>query len=94
MWAGVAPKEPVVALAAKVERALQQVGLEPEKRAFMPHVTLARWNRRNAEAVKAFLRRNSDLHSEPFAVDRFILFESKLSRHGAHYEEVANFDLT
>ena len=41
----------------------------------------------------AFLRRNSDLHSDPFGVDRFILFESKLSRHGPHYEEVADFPL-
>lgn len=93
LWAAVEPKDPVIALAAKVERAVQLVGLEPERRAFTPHITLARWNRRNAEAVDAFLRRNSDLHSEPFAVDRLILFESKLSRHGPHYEEVAAFDL-
>ena len=93
LWAAVEPKSPVTALAAKVERALQQTGIEPERRAFTPHITLARWNRRNAEAVDAFLRRNSDLHSEPFAVDRFILFESKLSRHGPHYEEVASFEL-
>ena len=94
LWAAIEPKQPVTALAAKVERAVQLAGLEPERRAFTPHVTLARWNRRNAEAVDAFLRRNSDLQSKPFAVDRFILFESKLSRHGPHYEEVAAFDLS
>jgi 2'-5' RNA ligase len=93
LWAGIEPKTPVVGLAAKVERALQQVGLEPEHRAFSPHITLARWNRRNSEAVEAFLRRNSDLHSDPFDVDRFVLFESKLSRHGPHYEEIAAFAL-
>jgi len=93
LWAGVSPKQPVVALAAKVERAIQQAGLEEEHRGFMPHITLARWNRRNAEAVDAFLRRNSDLRSEPFGVDRFILFESRLSRHGAHYEEKAVYAL-
>ena len=79
LWAGVEPKEPVAALAAKVERALQQVGLEPEHRAFSPHITLARWNRGNAEAVDGFLRQNSNLRSEPFPVDRFILFESHLA---------------
>ena len=94
LWAGVQPRESVAGLAAKIERAIQQVGLEPERRAFSPHITLARWNRRNAEAVDAFLQRNSDLRSEAFVVDRFILFESKLSRHGAHYEEVATFPLT
>ncbi|NUT00998.1 MAG: RNA 2',3'-cyclic phosphodiesterase [Sphingomonas sp.] len=94
LWAGIAPKEPAAALAAKVERAVQQAGIEPEHRVFAPHVTLARWNRRNSEAVDAFLRRHSDLRSDPFAVDRFILFESRLSRHGPHYEEVAGFPLS
>ena len=94
LWAGVEPRELLAALAAKVERAVQQAGLEPEHRAYHPHITLARWNRRNAEAVEAFLRRNSDLRSDPFEVDRFILYESKLSRHGPHYEEVAGYALT
>ena len=93
LWAGIDPKEPVAALAAKVERAVQQAGLEPERRAFSPHITLARWNRRNAEAVETFLRRHADLRSDPFEVDRFILFESRLSRHGPHYEEIAAFRL-
>lgn len=93
LWAGVSPKEPVVMLAAKIERAIQQVGLEPEHRTFTPHITLARWNRRNSEAVDAFLRRNANLRSDPFPVRSFILFESRLSRHGPHYEEVAEFVL-
>jgi 2'-5' RNA ligase len=94
LWAGVEPKEPVAALAAKVERAVQDAGLEPEKRAFHPHITLARWNRRNADAIDAFLQRTAGLRSEPFAVGRFILFESKLSRHGPHYEEVSDIPLS
>lgn len=94
LWAGVEPRASVAELAAKVERACVAAGLEPERRAFHPHITLARWNRRNAEAVAAFERRHADLASEPFPVDRFILFESHLSRHGPHYEEVANFPLT
>jgi len=93
VWAGIRPKVPVTALAAKIERSIQGVGLEPEHRVFMPHITLARWNRRNTEAVYAFLGRNANLRSEPFPVDRFILFESRLSRHGAHYEDIAEFPL-
>ena len=91
LWAGVQPKEPVAALAAKVERACVAAGLEPERRAFHPHVTLARWNRREAKAAQLFLERNRALASGAFAVDRFILYESRLSRHGAHYEEVAGY---
>jgi 2'-5' RNA ligase len=93
LWAAVSPTAPVAALAAKVERACIGAGLEPERRAFHPHVTLARWNRRNAPAAQAFLERNRALAAPAFAVDRFILYESRLSRHGAHYEEVAEYPL-
>jgi 2'-5' RNA ligase len=93
LWAGVEPRAPVAELAAKVERACVQAGLEPERRSFHPHITLARWNRRNAEAVIAFERRQADLASAPFAVSEFILLESRLSRHGPHYEEVATYPL-
>ena len=93
LWAGVQPKAPVAALAAKVERACVAVGLEPERRAFHPHITLARFNRSSAAAAPAFLERNRALASPPFAVDRFILYQSHLSRHGPHYEEVAAYPL-
>jgi 2'-5' RNA ligase len=94
LWAGVEPKESVAALAAKVERLCQSVGLEPERRAFHPHITLARWKGRRSREVATFLDRTRGLTSDPFSVDRFILFESRLSRHGAHYEEVATYALT
>jgi 2'-5' RNA ligase len=88
LWAGVEPKPPLAALGAKIERVCQSVGLEPERRAFHPHITLARWKGRRTREVQDFLERKRSLASESFAVDRFILFESRLSRHGAHYEEV------
>jgi 2'-5' RNA ligase len=94
LWAGVEPKSAVSALASKVERACQSVGLEPERRAFHPHITLARWKGRRSREVHAFLERARGLSSEPFEVDRFNLFESRLSRHGAHYEEVAAYPLS
>ncbi len=93
LWAGVQPRDPVAALAAKIERACVAAGLEPERRAFHPHVTLARWKRRSAAAAHAFLERNRALASPAFAVAGFILYESRLSRHGAHYEEVAEYEL-
>jgi RNA 2',3'-cyclic 3'-phosphodiesterase len=94
LWAGVEPKGSVAALAAKVERACIAVGLEPERRAFHPHITLARWKGRRGHEIVRFLDRTRGLASEPFEVTQFILFESRLSRHGAHYEEVAVYALT
>ena len=93
LWVGVQPKLPVAALAAKVDRACVAAGLEPEHRAFHPHITLARGNRHSAAAAQAFLNRNRTLATPPFAVTSFILYESHLSRHGPHYEEVASFPL-
>ena len=93
LWAAVEPREPLAALAAKVERLCQRIGLEPERRAYHPHVTLARWKGRRTREVASFLERKRGLVSEPFEVDGFILFESRLSRHGAHYEAVAEYRL-
>jgi 2'-5' RNA ligase len=93
LWAGVEPKEPLAALAAKVERACLAIGLEPERRAYHPHITLARWKGRRSREVADFLERRRGIVSDTFEVDSFILFESRLSRHGAHYEEVASYAL-
>jgi len=93
LWAGVEPRKPVAELAAKVDRACVRAGLEPERRAFHPHVTLARYKRGGGAIAAAFERRHADLASDPFPVDRFVLFESRLFRHGAHYEEVGTFIL-
>ena len=93
LWAGVEPKAPVAALAAKVERACVTVGLEPERRTFHPHITLARWKGRRRHEVARFLDHTRGLTSAPFPVRDFVLFESRLSRHGAHYEEVARYEL-
>jgi 2'-5' RNA ligase len=93
LWAGVEPKGPLAALAAKVERVAQSVGLEPERRAFHPHITLARWKGRRTRDVASFLERKGGLSSEPFGVTEFTLFESHLSRHGAHYAPVARYGL-
>jgi 2'-5' RNA ligase len=93
VWAAVEPKAPLAVLAAKIERVCQSVGLEAERRAFHPHITLARWKGRRTREVSDFLERTRGLRSDVFEVDLFILFESRLSRHGAHYEDVASYAL-
>jgi RNA 2',3'-cyclic 3'-phosphodiesterase len=93
LWAGVEPREPLAALAARIERICLAVGIEPERRAYHPHITLARWKGRRTRELASFLERKRGFASEPFEVDAFTLFESRLSRHGAHYEEVATYPL-
>ena len=92
LWAGIQPKEQLKALAAKVERACQSAGVEPEQRAYRPHITLARWNGRAPDLAR-FMERHGGLCSEPWEVREFILFESRLGQSGAHYEPVAEYQL-
>ena len=92
LWAGVAPKEPLAALAAKVDRAVQSAGLAAETRAYHPHITLARWSGPQPE-VKPWLERHGGLRSEPWRVDRVVLFESRLGKAGPTYREVMGVEL-
>lgn len=92
LWAGVAPKEPVLQLAAKVERLCQSVGLAPERRAFHPHITLARWSG-GKPRLDTWLERHAGLRSEPWLAREVILFESRLGQSGAHYEPVLTVPL-
>jgi 2'-5' RNA ligase len=93
LWAGVEPRAPVAALAAKVERACIAVGLAAEQRAYHPHVTLARWGAGAGSAPGLFVERHAALHSPAFEVAAFTLFESHLGRDGAHHEAIADYPL-
>jgi len=93
LWAGVTPKDQLKALNAKIERACQSAGLEPERRAFHPHITLARWKGRGPR-LDAYIQRHGGLTSEPWEAREFILYESHLAREGAHYEAIERFPLS
>lgn len=93
LWAGLEPRTPLASLAAKIERVCVGVGLPPERRAFHPHITLARWGRGGAVSLDPFLARHAALVSEPFEVDAFHLYQCHLGRDGAHYETVAEYPL-
>ena len=54
LWAGVQAGEPLDALYRANDRAARAAGLEPEGRAFKPHVTLARMRGGRQQAVARF----------------------------------------
>lgn len=92
LWAGVQPKDQLKVLATKMERACQSAGLPAEQRAFHPHITLARWKGK-APRLDRFLDAHGGLSSQPWQVDEFILYKSRLGHEGAHYEPVATYPL-
>jgi RNA 2',3'-cyclic 3'-phosphodiesterase len=94
-----ANSEETVALQAGVEERLVEAGFyEPEKRAFWPHVTVARVK---PEAPKS--RKPAQVRTQPhplpehmfrfFRPTRLVLFKSHLRRAGAEYEPMAELEL-
>lgn len=78
----------------QVEAAVQRAGLSPDTRRFSPHVTLARNENANLEAVRAYLQQHSDVQLSPFSVDTFHLYESTLHPDGAQHDVVATYPLS
>lgn len=93
LWAGVAPQEPLKALARKVDQALARVGVPPESRAFHPHITLARLPR-GAGSIRGLLEASGGAAGPPFPVADFGLFESRLTPEGAAYTVVERYPLS
>jgi len=74
------------ALQADVSRTLAEAGLhKPEKRPFLPHVTVARFGRRG----QPFALQNVNVSR--FGVEQMVLYSSLLERAGAVHTPVAVF---
>ena len=88
VWAGVDPCEPLMVLQRKINTRLFQLGVELENRKFSPHITLARLQQTPAAKVGKYLAINGLFGSDPFTVDRFVLYSSVLGKKGAsHFVE-------
>ncbi|MBB5711908.1 RNA 2',3'-cyclic phosphodiesterase [Sphingomonas xinjiangensis] len=92
LWAGLTPHGALADLHRKVDQALVRCGVPPERRAYRPHITLARM-KPGAALTDDFLRTHAALSSAPFALDHLILFESHLGRDAASYEAVERYPL-
>ena len=92
VWAGVAPHDEVKALHNKIDAALRRVGVSPDERAFLPHITIARMSR-NAGPIGNLLEEAGGLTSPSFTVDSFALFESDLTHEAAVYSIVERYPL-
>ena len=88
-----APVAPLMELQAEHERLLQRLGLEPQGRKFMPHVTLARLRDSSSRQVADYLAARGYYRSEAFAVSRFVLFSSRASVGGGPYVVEADYPL-
>ncbi len=90
LWVGVERNQALEHLQGKIETALQRIGLEPVRRRFTPHVTLARLDNAVPAKLAGFVQAHNLFRSEPMQVDSFVLFSSQLGKEASVYEaEVA-----
>jgi 2'-5' RNA ligase len=82
LWAGIEPAEQVQLLRNRVENRLTRLGLEPEGRKYMPHITLARLKDSPVDRVGRYLFDNGRFETPFFEVARFALFSSHLGQAG------------
>ena len=87
LWLGPSRLSPeLLSLVGSLNRGIQRCGFVPEKRAFRPHLTLAR------KASHALQRAPEPaIH---WTVDRFTLVESVMSPEGSHYQVLRHWPLT
>ena len=72
---------------------MQRIGLEPEGRKFLPHVTLARLRDSSSRQVADYLAARGFFRTSPFRVSRFVLFSSRNSVGGGPYVVEASYPL-
>jgi len=102
-WIGIEAGPELASLARAVDAATSALGVESEKRAFAPHLTLARTGSGRPQRVSSdrtspsFRRLQEKLAAMPapafgtMSPREFFLYESKLSPKGAVYTKLASF---
>jgi RNA 2',3'-cyclic 3'-phosphodiesterase len=84
---------PLAELQAEQERIMQRVGLEPEGRKFVPHVTLARLRDTSSREVADYLATRGLVQAPSFPVEQFVLYSSRASVGGGPYVVEAAYPL-
>ena len=89
LWAGLDdPLGALVEIARGVAAALEPLGFDPERRAWTPHLTLARFR---VPANAASLVDEAVVPRRAFVVEDLVLFRSRLARPAPVYELLDRF---
>lgn len=95
LWCAVEASPNLATLAADIESALEPAGIPRETRAFVPHLTLARFDSQHGlKGAEKLVNAAEELKSYEFGTAReseFYLYESALKPSGAEYKRLAAF---
>ena len=95
VWARVRESDELRGLSARCERAARRLGLEPDRRPFTPHVTLAYLHNASIEDTRKWVEKHHAYRSGTFTADRFHLYSSHTRKTGgpSRYEAEADYVL-
>jgi 2'-5' RNA ligase len=93
LWVGAERNPQLDHLRGKIETALQRVGLDPERKRFNPHVTLARLDNPAEAKLAAFVQAHNLFRSKPVPMEHFTLFSSQLGKEQAIYTAEVEYAL-
>lgn len=93
LYAGLEANPTLTRLHAAQERALQRIGLSPDSRKFIPHVSLARLRGTAPNELARFMHEAPRFEPLAFEVGRFVLFSSRDSVGGGPYLIEQTYDL-
>lgn len=89
VWVGIKDGAQLGEIAKKLDASTAPLGFDPEKRGFVPHLTLARARSgRNMANIQEILRSNAATDYGSYRIDRILLKKSVLSPHGPTYSTV------
>jgi 2'-5' RNA ligase len=93
LWVGAERNPQLDHLQSKIETALQRCGLQPERRRFQPHVSLARLDNVPEGKVVSFVQAHNLFRTDPVPVEHFTLFSSQLGKDAAVYTAEVEYGL-
>jgi 2'-5' RNA ligase len=94
LWVGVERNPRLDHLQNKIETALQRAGLEPERRRFQPHVTLARLDNVAEGKLVSYVQAHNLFRTDPVPVAHFTLFSSLLGKEASVYTAEVEYALS
>jgi len=93
LFVRIAENAELTRLYAAQERAIQRIGLVPDRRKFIPHITLARLTGVGASQVGRYMSEAGWFEPLEFEVRRFALFSARGAVGGGPYVAERTYDL-
>ena len=95
-WLGAQPSKQLDHLQKEIADKMARLGVELERRAFVPHVTLVRHAssraREDAEQTMQELAEKLSAHPITARVNAYCLMESQLTPEGARYQQICSWE--